>query len=292
MENFVDGNEATETADWEDVGEDKIPMVLAEMAKEGKDSIYILNSIRRIMKWSAKCPEVEMKMYRPKNIQWRSSVIVTAEGKLDVAFIFSPYKSCSFLLSAIRENGIIKMENQPMVYFGVPEEFFGHLEHEIISGEFTAAWSFVFNSYWLPPETAKKFKVDVPTGFTISRLDPSHASTVNSVWPYASASSLALVYDTILVNETAGLFEEKNSRLVSWILHVYYGLGMLYTEKEYRRRGYGTIMVKALSKRLAENGAEINLLAKEDNVEANSVFQKLGFQATGPVMVIQIQSRS
>ncbi|XP_046403181.1 uncharacterized protein LOC124168864 isoform X2 [Ischnura elegans] len=240
----------TET-NWKEVDPEDIPLVLEEMAKGGKDSVF---------------------------------------GRLNVAFIYSPYKSCSFLTTALSGNDIIKWEKGPMVYFGVQKEFFGRLEHEIISRGLPTAWSYVFDSYCLAADAARKFTIEIPDGFVMKKLDESHATAVNSVWPYATQTSLDLVHDTIDMKETVGLFtEDSSSRLVSWVLHVYYGLGMLYTVKDHRKNGYGTAVVKALSKRIADGGNEVTLLVKEDNREASSVFQNLGFQETGPLQVIQIK---
>lgn len=52
----------------------------------------------------------------------------------------------------------------------------------------------------------------------------------------------------------------------------------LQTDKEHLGHGYGTLVKKALSKKIAEAGWDVYTTARETNVVARRLFEKLGFE--------------
>lgn len=57
----------------------------------------------------------------------------------------------------------------------------------------------------------------------------------------------------------------------------------LQTDPNYLGHGYGTIVVKHLSKKIAEMGHDINAGIFEKNYPSRNLFEKLGFKSIGEV---------
>lgn len=86
-----------------------------------------------------------------------------------------------------------------------------------------------------------------------------------------------------------------NDQLVSWItpscfgqlphfciiqlIHEFLGqLAALQTLKEYRKKGYGTLVVKHLAKYLAEEGFDSCATINSENTASEALMKKLGFE--------------
>lgn len=92
-----------------------------------------------------------------------------------------------------------------------------------------------------------------------------------------------------------GVFLKENNKLVSWITPSCFGelpdfcsnhlnleflgqLAALQTIKEYRKKGYGTLVVKHMVKYLAEEGFDSCATINSENVASEAVVKKLGFE--------------
>lgn len=55
-------------------------------------------------------------------------------------------------------------------------------------------------------------------------------------------------------------------------------MGVLQTDEKYTRRGYGAMVIKSLSKRVARMGFDVQVEIVESNTPSMSLFEKLGFK--------------
>lgn len=60
-------------------------------------------------------------------------------------------------------------------------------------------------------------------------------------------------------------------------------IGALYVHPDYRRRGYGSLVVRAISKIIGERGDDVIACVDEPNTPARKLFEKLGFSVVGTV---------
>lgn len=60
-------------------------------------------------------------------------------------------------------------------------------------------------------------------------------------------------------------------------------LGLLQVENTHKRKGFGSLVVKLLSKFLAENNIEVTAPVVVKNVASRSMFEKLGFKEVDKV---------
>lgn len=80
------------------------------------------------------------------------------------------------------------------------------------------------------------------------------------------------------MNDCYGVFLQSNGDLVCWVLKNHLGqLGILQTLPEYKRRGYATLIIKVMSKDIAEDGHDPLGTVLVGNIASEGMFEKLGF---------------
>lgn len=145
----------------------------------------------------------------------------------------------------------------------------------------------------LDKNEAKKFEIIVPDGFTIRSLDSCDVDRINSVWPHAASVPKNWIANIIKCNPTVGLYNQEN-KLIAWCLfNDRTALNALQVDPDYLRKGYGELMTKVLSKKVAE---EFNydpvcgiLLSNEKSLK---LFEKLGFKKFEMMTYVGIKGRS
>lgn len=76
-----------------------------------------------------------------------------------------------------------------------------------------------------------------------------------------------------------GLFDDKDE-LIAWSLRYDNGsLGVLQVDEKHLRKGYGNLIAKALSRRIAdEDDCDVLSLIVNENFKSISMFTKIGFK--------------
>ncbi|KAG8225582.1 hypothetical protein J437_LFUL002101 [Ladona fulva] len=202
------------------------------------------------LRWSSLRPGIKTTLFCPIQPEWKDGLIIDVRGHVYGVSVLWPYDDFSVLSSALRSDAIIDWQSRPKVFFGIPRTF-------------------------------------EPEGVIFKKLNISHASKVNSTWPGARQQSLKFIEDMISINQSVGLFTENDSEPISWILESFYGLGSLFTVMEHRLKGYGAISVTALAKILGNEGKNVTAMVREQNLSAQKLFKKVGFQPSGVLKVIQ-----
>lgn len=57
------------------------------------------------------------------------------------------------------------------------------------------------------------------------------------------------------------------------------GIAALQVDEEFKRKGLGTLVVKAISRKIAEAGHDAYAAIDDDNEASQSTFKKLGFSS-------------
>ncbi|KAJ8963252.1 hypothetical protein NQ318_018718 [Aromia moschata] len=134
--------------------------------------------------------------------------------------------------------------------------------------------------YSISKEKAMEFDIECPPDVYIKKLDPSHASTVNSVWPHRYSNSEKFVAFLLTMNDGYGVFLKSNDELVSWIIVTMLGqLGLLQTKEAHKKKGYAALVTRQLSKKIAEKGFNVFGTVLVNNVASIRLFEKLGFRS-------------
>lgn len=129
-------------------------------------------------------------------------------------------------------------------------------------------------------EEAMVQQYKVPDGLVLKDLSLADAEKVNSVWPHRSPGSVKFMESCIEYNKSAGLYDKETGELLAWCLeHHDSALLALQVDENHLRKGYATIVTKAIIKKIAEEEG-IDLIANIilANFKSKGLFEKLGFQ--------------
>lgn len=139
--------------------------------------------------------------------------------------------------------------------------------------------SFMLNFHYLPKEEALKFDTAAPEGIYLKQLVPSDGQKINDLWPHAHNGSLYFIQRLIEMNLNIGAFTKEEDELIAWCLRIEMGsFGSLQVDERFQRRGLGSLMVKLMSRRLAEQSKDITAGIVDSNYKSRQMFQKLGFK--------------
>lgn len=102
---------------------------------------------------------------------------------------------------------------------------------------------------------------------------------VNKVWPHRYDGSDKFISYSIKFHMSIGLFDDKDE-LIAWSLRYDNGsLGVLQVDEKHLRKGYGNLIAKALSRRIAfEDDCDVVSLIAYENVKSINMFTKIGFE--------------
>lgn len=120
-----------------------------------------------------------------------------------------------------------------------------------------------------------------------------NAEKINSVWPMRSEGSQNYIEYIIKYNSNVGLFDDNNE-LVAWCLQLDFGsLSTLQVDEKHLRKGYGSLIAKAISKKIAtENDVDITSNVVFENFKSLNLFDKLGYEEVDKNYWIGVKKRS
>ncbi|XP_065089419.1 glycine N-acyltransferase-like protein 3 [Ochlerotatus camptorhynchus] len=138
------------------------------------------------------------------------------------------------------------------------------------------------NFYHIRKEDASTVEVDLPHGYSLSRLSIDHLDYVYRLWPLKDSISKTSGYNLlkrlILLNESVGLFDE-NGKLQSWCLRDQTGaFSDLQTCEEHLRKGFARIVIREFVRRLASMGDDSYAFVLQSNYNSCRLFESIGFR--------------
>ncbi|XP_075154019.1 uncharacterized protein LOC142227387 [Haematobia irritans] len=246
---------------------------LRDLYKKHKDRASCFYTIQTFIDWYRKDPNVQLKIYTPSN-----------EWEIDGTYIADLAPANHLYCNTLRDDisilvsGLKYFDNTKIVA-GFQERILSAVEQFFMDSGLTKTEFISIGTVWhhISREDALKFDIGLPENITAKDLDECHAEQVDSVWPHRSDESVVQVRHLIKFNKSIGLFE--GDELVAWCLLVPLGsLGLLQVEESHKRKGYGKLVTKLMSKYLAENGVEVMAAVVFENVASRSMFKQLGFK--------------
>lgn len=81
------------------------------------------------------------------------------------------------------------------------------------------------------------------------------------------------------LNPNIGVFNTKTDELIAWVFRFQSGiLGALQVKENFVKRGFGTLVTKAMCKILAEQNQDSIALIADTNIASKATFKALGFE--------------
>lgn len=131
----------------------------------------------------------------------------------------------------------------------------------------------------------------MPTNLHLGSLTFANIDQINSTWPHKYDGSEFFLQYSINYHLNVGLFS-KEGELLAWSLRYDNGsLGVLEVDKKHLRKGYGSIIAKAISKSIAEEfDSDVTAYITLKNVPSTTMFKKLGFREAGSHLWIVVKA--
>lgn len=107
---------------------------------------------------------------------------------------------------------------------------------------------------------------------------PEHAQTIHDLYPANNMESVEVFEKLIEHLPSYGVFS-TSGELAAWMIQSYYGaMFSMQTRPEYRRKGYGILLAKYLTKVVIERGYLPFVIIRPENAASKSLYSKLGFK--------------
>ncbi|XP_055375840.1 uncharacterized protein LOC129608382 [Condylostylus longicornis] len=121
-----------------------------------------------------------------------------------------------------------------------------------------------------------------PPGTVLRQLRQEDAKTINEIWPHRHPGSINFIKRLIYYNLSMGVYKEDTGELIGWCLRLLIGsLGILHIKEGYKRQGFGSLLVRKMSKSLADMNEDTTAPVVIKNTPSRNMFKKLGFEEVG-----------
>ncbi|CAH1113010.1 unnamed protein product [Psylliodes chrysocephalus] len=110
------------------------------------------------------------------------------------------------------------------------------------------------------------------------QLSPEHAQIIHDLYPANHMECVEVFEKLIEKLPCYGVFS-ATGELAAWMVQSYYGaMFSMQTRPEYRRKGYGLILAKYLTKLVKERGYMPFVVIRPENDASKGLYAKLGFK--------------
>ncbi|XP_034472645.1 uncharacterized protein LOC117780291 isoform X2 [Drosophila innubila] len=169
--------------------------------------------------------------------------------------------------------------NRGILCSSIPSRYLASVLKVIQAKGLTIEYNHESNLYHLSAEDALQLPIDCPTGFKLKSLSEEDAYLIDQAWPYSQEGSLFFLQRQIRLCPSMGLYDEQTHKLVAWCTRTQDGLlAALQVDNKYKRRGFGSLVVKTLSQDIAALGDDVIAEIYPKNKASSNLFSKLGFQ--------------
>lgn len=121
--------------------------------------------------------------------------------------------------------------------------------------------------------------IRTPPNVYVQSLERRHAQVIFDYWPYRKQTSIEAIAREIDCFPSVGVFLKANDELIAWMM--FYppnGLSRLHVLEMYRREGYGSLLIRYLSKRCAQAGFLPTVNVDFENTGPAELYKRLGFK--------------
>jgi len=141
---------------------------------------------------------------------------------------------------------------------------------------FKLDWQNRCSLYYLPKENLDESLIKNP----VQSIDIKDAETINHFYTYRSNDSLQDIKECILNRPSSAVY--INGDIASWVLvHDDNSMGIMYTKKKYRNRGYAVDVTIDLARKIIASGNIPFLHIAENNTMSPGLANKCGFITYG-----------
>lgn len=110
-------------------------------------------------------------------------------------------------------------------------------------------------------------------------LAVENVNTIYDLYPANEIECVELFKKLVNILPGVGIFRKDTDELAAWMVHSYYGaMFSMQTLPEFRRKGYGIYLAKALTKLVMDRGYHPFVVIRPENDASRNLYKKLGFE--------------
>uniref|UniRef100_A0A1B6HRY0 N-acetyltransferase domain-containing protein n=1 Tax=Homalodisca liturata TaxID=320908 RepID=A0A1B6HRY0_9HEMI len=119
----------------------------------------------------------------------------------------------------------------------------------------------------------------LPEDVYLGSLDEHHVAEVNKNWPFKYPGSEKYVALEIQNNFGLGLFRKSDNKMLSSSVSFHSGgIFILYSNPNFRSRGYGEVIIREMAKEIRRQGRIPFGNIMTGNIGSTKLFNKMGFK--------------
>nr|XP_023028859.1 uncharacterized protein LOC111517035 [Leptinotarsa decemlineata] len=168
-------------------------------------------------------------------------------------------------------------------FYGIHNSIYPVIERVLESKNMKVKFASPAYIYSIPKEKAMLFNIECPEDMKLGEIELRHSKKIHSGWSFKEyPQSYEFVCSLIDNNGGVGLFLKSTDELVAWVLKSALGeLGLLHTSEKYRSKGFASIVMKQLSRQIAQEGEDPVTSILLTNEASKKLVKKLGFKNQG-----------
>ncbi|XP_065080136.1 uncharacterized protein LOC135702984 [Ochlerotatus camptorhynchus] len=230
------------------------------------------NTIQNYINWVAIDPKVRQLQVLGLNDSWRENGTYLIVDRYQM-FLYSLEESNDSLKRALL---LIDWDYSYMICGAhasrrsVLKDVFRSLNVDLI-------WEEPGIKYELLKEDCLQLEIALPEGLYLKKLELKDASIANELWPFSCEGSDYFLKRLAAWNASTGLFNESGEMLAWSFCWPTGAIGPLEVAKNHLRKGYGSLVAKAIAKEVAKVGMNCYGTVVSTNTASKAMFDKLGF---------------
>lgn len=130
-----------------------------------------------------------------------------------------------------------------------------------------------------PPGESAEDSVLPPSEVEMRPLALENVKAIHDLYPASEIECLEVFEKLVTSLPGFGIFCVETGNLAAWMVQSYYGaMCSMQTRPEYRRKGYGSHLARALTNQVLKRGYRPFVVIRPENDASKSLYIKLGFR--------------
>ena len=123
------------------------------------------------------------------------------------------------------------------------------------------------------------FNRPVPEGMKIQPISEDYVQIVDSTWKFSGENTEVFIRQLVEQHPSIVLTTDSGQHVGHMMGQSYGGMGMLYIQPEFRRKGYAKVIVSQLAQKYFDMGENAYVVIEADNSASINLHQSLNIKA-------------
>ncbi|KAI4469224.1 hypothetical protein MML48_2g00003614 [Holotrichia oblita] len=250
---------------------------------------HVYNLISTYMKWKKLKDGGNYMKFLSLSDDWSTTGTFIMQFSCYDIFVFTLQKNGADLYKALTDTRILNVDGRVVLY-GILNDHYPTVLKSLIYKNITKFHTIEMMLYYLPKEKALSITVVCPDNVYVDKLCQLHIPTITAIWPHRFDGAERYLSIFLEMNGGYGVFLKEDDKLVAWVMRNHWGTMInLQTLPEYKRMGFGHLIVSVMAKHIAEDGQSPMATIVMGNFASEMLFQKLGFRHLNSLKFVTLE---